>query len=263
MKLKENIMKALQIMMKSLLILLIFSCGSDKTKKLNQNKNDSKIVNQNREYTTDSNQNITPAQIHGSEIYATKKGSEPSDMIWSKNTTISKGTLWRKEKTYGSNNWSDIVVSNIFGFKETVSIGEIVQVVPLRKELPIIKLSVIQTRKRNDFGDTWYEVDLEKISKEHEEYWSINTPPERSPEFPSDLLIIYPVIKNCTRLQGIQFETKDLPVNISNDMIQCALDFNGDKLPDVLGIGEDAASLEETYIKLNNEWINSSALSGC
>ena len=236
-------MKALQIMIKSLLILLVFSCGSDKTKKLNQNENDSKTVNQNREYTTDSNQNITPAQIHGSEIYATKKGSEPSDMIWSKNTTIGEGILWRKEKTYGSNNWPDIVVSNIFGFKETVSIGEIVQIVPLRKELPIIKLSVIETRKRNDFGDTWYEVDLENIPKDHEEYWSINTP------FPSDLLIIYPVIKNCTRLQGIQFEAKDLPVNISNDIIQCALDFNGDKLPDALRIGEDAASLMVTYVK--------------
>ena len=262
MKLKENIMKSLQIMIKSLLILLVFSCGSDKTKKLNQNENDSKVVNQNREYTTDSNQNITPAQIHGIEIYATKKGSEPSDMIWSKNTTIGKGTLWRKEKTYGNNNWSDIVASNIFGFKETVSIGEIVQVVPLRKELPIIKLSVIETRKRNDFGDTWYEVDLENIPKEHEEYWSINTPTERSPEFPSDLLIIYPVIKNCTRLKGIQFEAKDLPVNISNDIIQCALDFNGDKLPDALGIGEDAASLEDTYVKINNEWILI-ALPGC
>ena len=238
---KGNIMKAIQIIIKSLLIVLVCSCRSDKTKELNQN--------------------IDPAKLHESEINTTKKDSEPSDGIWGINTTIGEGTLWRKEKTYGSNNWSDIVATNI-GFKEIVGIGEIVQVIPLRKELPIIKLSVIKTRKRNDEGDIWYEVYLGEIPKEHEEYWKIKTPPERRPEFPSDLLIIYPVIENCTRLQGIQFEAKDLPVNISNDIIQCALDFNGDKLPDALGLGEDAASVEATYIKVNNEWILIS-LPGC
>jgi hypothetical protein len=148
-----------------------------------------------------------------------------------------------------------------------VDIGEIVQVIPLRKQLSIIKLEVMDTKKRDDFDDgtdIWYEVELEKISENYKEYWTIKSLSGIREEYPSEVLIVYPPVKNCTLLQGVQFESKDLPENISHDIIKGALDFDGDELPDAIVCAFCCSNRQaivtcdnicgETYIKVNNKW---------
>ena len=251
-------MKTTQLIIKALLIISICSCGGNKTKEINDN---------------DSIQTTTHSKLNKSEeIDVSKNDVESTKETLDINTTIGEGIIWRRE-IEGNNNWSEIVATNIFGFKQNVDTGEIVQLIPLRKELPIIKLKVIKTKKRDDFDDgtdIWYEVELESISENYKEYWSIKSLPGIRQEYPSEVLIVYPPVKNCTLLQGVQFESKDLPENISNDIIKGALDFNGDNRPDALVCDFCCSSRQptgtcdytcgETYIKVNNKWkiINSS-----
>jgi hypothetical protein len=218
---------------------------------------------------SDSIQTITTSKISESKgVDISKNNLESTKETLNINTIIGEGKIARS-KIEGNNNWSEIVATNIFGFKKNVGIGEIVQLIPLRKDIPIIKLEVISTEKRDD-GDIWYEIELETISENYKEYWSIKSLPCKSENYPSDVLIVYPPIKNCTLLQGIQFESKDLPENISNDLIKGALDFDGDNLPDALVCefcckkgGPTGGTCEytckytcgETYIKENNKWI--------
>lgn len=276
---RKNIMKTRQIIILSFLVTLTCSCGSNEKKV--QNESDLKIVTKNQKSTTDSIQVIIPSKQNENEVDARKQGSELSNntihlntssiQLWDLNTIIGEAIIWRTEKTEGSNDWSDIVVANIFGFKNDVPVGELVQLFPLRKELPIIELGVIKTNKRDELDtDIWYEVELENIPEEYEEYWNIKSSSERRPEYPSDLLFVYPAINSCTLLQDIHFETKDLPINISNDVIKGALDFDGDELPDAIvctfccstrqPVGDCEYTCGEIYIKVNNKWtmINSS-----
>jgi hypothetical protein len=231
------------------------SCGGNQTKGVNHNDND-------------SIQTTTPSKLPESEeIDISKNDMKSTKETLDINTTIEEGIISRS-KIEGNNNWSEIVATNIFGFKQNVGIGEIVQLIPLRKELSIIKLEVIRTEKRDDLNggtNIWYEVELESISENYKEYWSIKSLPDRSEEYPSDVLIVYPPVKNCTLLQGIQFESKDLPENISNDIIKGALDFDGDNRPDALvyefccktrqPTGTCDYTCGETYVKENNKWI--------
>tara|TARA_B100000809_G_C15127866_1_gene527051 strand:+ start:716 stop:1492 length:777 start_codon:yes stop_codon:yes gene_type:complete len=250
-------MKNTQRIIKALLILLMCSCNGNQTKGVHNNNNNN-----------DSIQTTTTSKLNESEeIDISENDMESTKETLYINTTIGEGIIWRR-KIEGNNNWSEIVATNIFGFKQNVGIGEIVQLIPLRKELSIIELEVISTEKRDDLNNginIWYEVELESIPENYKEYWSIKSLPDLSEEFPSDVLILYPPVKNCTLLQGIQFEAKDLPENISNDIIKGALDFDGDNLPDAL-ICEFCCSTRqptetcdytcgETYVKENNKWI--------
>jgi hypothetical protein len=252
-------MKTTQLTIKALLILSMFSCEGNKTKEIDKT-------------FSDSIQTSEPSEILKSEgIDISNNDVESTEETLDINTIIGEGIIWRRQGE-GNNNWAEIVATNIAGFKQNVEIGEIVQLIPLRKELPIIKLEVIKTIKRDDFDDgtnIWYEVKLESISEKYKEYWSIESLPGTGQEYPSEVLIVYPPVKNCTLLQGAQFESKDLPENISNEIIKGALDFDGDSRPDALvcdfccstrqPIGTCDYTCGETYLKLNNQWILSNS----
>lgn len=130
---------------------------------------------------------------------------------------------------------------------------------------------MVNTNRRDELEpDIWYEVKLESIPEKHAEYRTIKSLPEIREEYPSEVLIVYPAIRNCTLLTDMQFEAKDLPENISNDIIKGALDFDGDKLPDVIvasfccktrkPAGNCDYICSETYMKVDNKWtlVNSS-----
>tara|TARA_R110001632_G_scaffold229642_1_gene366159 strand:+ start:4961 stop:5704 length:744 start_codon:yes stop_codon:yes gene_type:complete len=244
-------MKAIKTGFQLLLILLVCSCGSDTIKVPNKNEIITKTVVE------------IPKEITDIQNTAISK--------WDINTTLGEGIIWRMEEKEGSNDWSDIVVTNIFGFKNKIAIGEAVQIIPLRKELPTITLNVVKTTKRDEMApDIWYEIELENIPKKYKEYWEIGALPEIRPEYPSNVIVVYPLMDNCTLLQGILFQSKDLPANISNNIIKGALDFDGDGLPDAIlsefccknKQSNDSCEYycSETYIKVDNKWtmINSS-----
>ena len=188
---------------------------------------------------------------------------EKSNGIWDLNTIIGGGIIYRKEKlidlTEGNNNWSEIVVANIYyshveapyGTAALPPIGETIQLIPHQKELPIIELKIIEDGR------------LENISENYKEYWSTESLPGINQKYPSEVVIVYPPIKNLTLLdinKEAYFETS------SKEDIKAALDFDGDKKPDLLVEeycgkggeinGEFYCELYEgaTTIKINNKW---------
>ena len=189
----------------------------------------------------------------------------PTTKKWDKTTVIGEATLWRNEEIEGSNEWKTVHATNVFGFKKDIAKEEIIQVIPLTKELPILGLKVTETTKRDDFDgeDIWYEVELEVIK--NNEYWSYKGPKERRAEYPIDLLVVYPAIENATLLTKHDFSVEELPKNVSNTIIKGALDFDNDQLPDAIvcefccSDRSSATDCEyfcgEIYIKVNGQWI--------
>ncbi|PLX13448.1 MAG: hypothetical protein C0598_03460 [Marinilabiliales bacterium] len=245
----------------TLIITIFYSCEGNRTKEANHNESDKELLTETKDASSDTSQNPDASVLNETELQNLESLSE----TWDLKTTIGEGMIWRKEKVDGSDNWTEIVVTNIFGFKHDMDTGEIVQIVPLRKELPIITLAVVKTTKRDDFeADIWYEVKLESIPEKYTEYRTIKSPPELRQEYPSEVIVVYPAVRNCSLLYDIQFEAKDLPENISNDIIKGALDFDGDNLPDAIicsfccktrkPTGNCDYICSETYIKLDNKW---------
>lgn len=249
-------MRGIQLSLLALTLVLLYSCES-------ANKAEH---HQHPEPTTDSLPSSS-STIHNAEEPGTpSQDLQPTNTRWDSTTIIGEGIIWRK-KDDESDKWSDIVATNIFGFKRKVELGEMVQLVPLRKELPILNLKVIRTLKRDEMApDIWYEIDLENIPKQHEIFWTIDPPKNMGPPYPSKFLAVYPPIKNCTLLDPVQFDTKDLPANTSIEEIKGALDFDGDELPDALvcefccddseQIGNCEYTCGQTYLKVNKQWIS-------
>ena len=90
---------------------------------------------------------------------------EKSNGIWDLNTIIGGGIIYRKEKlidlTEGNNNWSEIVVANIYyspieapyGTAALPPIGETIQLIPHQKELPIIELKIIEDGRLENISE--------------------------------------------------------------------------------------------------------------
>lgn len=179
---------------------------------------------------------------------------------------VGSGIVSRSDLDSISNLYNYIDISNIFGFTSKLDVNEMIQVVPLRKELPIVELPVISTEYRNDTGfDVWYELELGAIK--NDKYSSVAALPEMSAEYPSDVLCIYPVQENCQLLDIKALRKDDLPINVTLDIVKGALDFNNDGIPDALDIefccstrkprhSEDCDyTCGETYVKLGEKWV--------
>ena len=83
------------------------SCGGNKTKEINDN---------------DSIQTTTHSKLNKSEeIDVSKNDVESTKETLDINTTIGEGIIWRRE-IEGNNNWSEIVATNIFGFKQLLDL---------------------------------------------------------------------------------------------------------------------------------------------
>lgn len=178
--------------------------------------------------------------------------------------TIGEGLVLRAESKNLDNQWESVEIANIFGFKDQLNNGELVQVIPLREELPSLLLPVVRTKLRDEY-DIWYEVDLELITDSS--YWKIESKPDRRPEYPSDVLVVYPPIQNCKLLPTAKLNSSELPQFAPKEIIKGALDFDNDNKPDALVLEfccKDRKTREnpdcdytcgETYVKLNGNWI--------
>lgn len=203
-------------------------------------------------------------------VLDTTQRSRSLNLVWDKNTTIADGIVYRSGE---NNNWKSVFATNIFGFKNNPPHGEFAQIVPLRTDLPTIELKITKTTKRNDVDDydkkyDWYEVELEPIKNKN--YWIVKSPKNIRAEYPSDILVIYPAIKNVSLLDINKLEESELPKNTTINAIKGALDFNNDGLPDAVvtqfccGNKTNKKDCEyecgETYLKLSGNWlqINSS-----
>lgn len=223
--------------------------------------------NSKKEAPEKKNRIITETSKTTSITTDTTQTAISATQTWNASTTIGEATLWRNKKAENSSEWKEILVTNVFGFQKDVPLGSIVQVIPLSKKVPVLGLKVTETTKRDGFEETedddWFEVELEEIK--NKQYHSFKGPKERSDEYPLDLLVVYPPIKNCTLLENRNFKTTDLPKNVFNEIIKGALDFDNDELPDAIvckfccNDKSSATDCEyfcgEVYIKVDGKWI--------
>lgn len=187
--------------------------------------------------------------------------------MWNSNTIIGEGMVLRNEKNEGSNQWNSIEIVNVFGFKKEVPIGNKIQIIPLAKELPVIGLKVVKTVEREGFeddgSDKWYEIHPENVL--NKEYWIFKGPETRRAEYPSDVLIVYPPVKNATLMDVSKIQSNQIPEEITTNIIKGALDFDNDGLPDAIVCefccADKSSSKDceytcgETYLKIDNKWV--------
>ncbi|MCG6142785.1 SH3 domain-containing protein [Leptospira mtsangambouensis] len=152
---------------------------------------------------------------------------------------------------------------------------QIISIFPLYK--PMQKLFQIQVKKStkeisNDTGDATlnkgFNVTKENLYTryiiEHEE---INIPylvniknPERNPDYPSDVIVIYPPVQyvKCVTKNKI----KIIPKNELLKDLSYALDLDNDQIEDLLMFKGDDGSFASGYIKKNKHWILMYSFSG-
>ncbi|MFT6134075.1 MAG: hypothetical protein ACJAZM_000558 [Cyclobacteriaceae bacterium] len=170
-------------------------------------------------------------------------------------TIVASGQIWRTDDL--------IKVVGIYGFKKSVQLGEMVQVMPLRSELPAMIMEITQIRLRNDvdYIPAWYEIELEDI--EDEIFRTIAAPSGMSDSYPSDLLVVYPPVKGCKRLFPGAYAPSELPNGMTDDQVKGVLDFDADSIPDVVvtqycckeeADGSCDYTCGETYIKSDGSW---------
>ncbi len=171
--------------------------------------------------------------------------------------------IWRREAVDGSEDWTSVHAFNVDGFRNEVVEGAMVQIFPLADGLPIIELKIINATRREDMGKPSYHLELEEITDKS--YWTFKGPPERRAEFPTDLLVLYPPIKQASLMSNKTLLQEDLPENIKSDIIKSALDFDGDGKADAIvcyfccrdrsPIDNCDYHCNETYVKINNNWV--------
>ncbi|MBM78359.1 MAG: hypothetical protein CL846_07740 [Crocinitomicaceae bacterium] len=239
-------MKLTSILFKAILFTFLISCSNENTNGINKEQKHSS--------TNEIEKEINPIEK-----------SNSITQNWDTNTVVGDGIIWRTELNV-ENHYEDIYVTNIFGFKKNIDVGEMVQVIPLRMELPIINLRVINSTKLEYLEvEDRYSIELEKIPKKYNEFWEIKSLEGISPEFPSNLIILYPPVKDCKLLSTHELKDEDLPNNISNKIVKGALDFNNDNQPDALvcefcckeRFSEKNCEYTcgETYIKFEKKWV--------
>lgn len=213
--------------------------------------------------TTDTRKTIKSTDTMDSALTAVSlQAPKPLIETWDSTTVIGEAVLWRKAKDDGSGNWESVLATNVFGFKKSIPLGALVQIIPQTKALPAITLEVLKVTKRDDAEEVWYQIELEEIRDSS--YWNFQGSTDRRPEFPCELLVLYPPVTDCSILLGNEFDAADLPSGVGNELIKGALDFNGDGLPDALictfcckdrsPIGSCDNHCEEFYIKYDHKW---------
>ena len=238
-------MKRTSIVITLLLIILAFACKESKNKET--------VIYTKKEVIVDKK-----------IVLDTTQNSKTKNTTWSKNTSIAEGIIYRSGE---ENSWKSVFATNIFGFKKKPKIGDYAQIIPLRNDLSVLELKINKTDKRNDVDENdskfdWYSVFLESVK--NKDYWTVKSPKDIRAEYPSDVLVVYPPIKNAVLLDSSKLTASDVPKNTAIDVIKGALDFDGDSLPEALVVSfccndktthkDCEYECSETYLKIDGKW---------
>lgn len=221
------------------------------------------VTSCNNEIVQEEKQKEVPVEIVTSTD--TTQSHLPKNQTWDSNTVIGEAVIWRSEEVDGSNDWTSVAVTNIFGFKNDIPAGDIVQIIPLINKLPVLGLKIIDSKKMEgyDENDIWYNIKLEEV--ENKEYWTFEGPEDRRAEFPLDVLVVYPAVKSCSLMETKNIKTEDLPSNITLELILGALDFDEDGSADAIvckfccktrtQVGDCDYTCGEVYLKVGEKWM--------
>ena len=187
--------------------------------------------------------------------------------------TIAEGIVWRESED-DRPPWKRITITNIFGFKTRPAVGDEVTVVTVDAPIPTFSLRILKATPKQESCDersplSW-EVELQPITQKT--FFEASPPPERRPEFPFDVVIIYPAVKLARQIGNNQLKPEMLPRGVLIDTVEAAIDLNEDHRPDMVVVKYCCSTGKQmtencnyecgkTFKKAGNAWrlVNSSA----
>jgi len=157
--------------------------------------------------------------------------------------TIGEGVVWRISDTKNEHGmylppWKEITITNLFGFKRMPVIGDKVTIVLLGSDISPLNLRIIKAEKKKDACTgglpAWWEVEIEPIKLR--KLFDIEPMPNRSAEYPFDVVVLYPAVKVARQIGKGQLTRSMLPRGVFINTVKAAIDFTDDRTPDVVVI---------------------------
>src|SRR5262245_39641069 len=129
--------------------------------------------------------------------------------------------------------WREIKIINVFGFKSRPARGAKATVIPLGADISPLDLRIIKAEKVANPCNTrmpgWWEVELEPITQK--EFFEIAPLLNRADEYPFDVALIYPAVKDARQIKKDQLIKAMLPKGVAINIVKAALDLTGDGKP--------------------------------
>ncbi|HEV2761568.1 MAG TPA: hypothetical protein VGV38_01140 [Pyrinomonadaceae bacterium] len=119
-------------------------------------------------------------------------------------------------------------------FKTRPAVGASLTVVPLGVKLPPLELKIKKVaREMNQCtARNFWQADLEPITRR--DFRDAAPLPERRPDAPFDVLVIYPAVKTYKLLEASALAARTLPRGVTPKVVRAAVDLDGDAAPELL-----------------------------
>lgn len=160
--------------------------------------------------------------------------------------------------------WTKVELAAL-AFKTKPAAGASVTVVPLGVKLPPLDLKITKVaREMNQCtAENFWQADLEPITRR--DFRDAAPVTGRRPEYPFEVLVIYPAVKTYKLLEAPTLNARTLPRGITPKTVRAALDLDGDAQPELLYVHHccDAPSkplaqcdyeCSKTYQKTRGVW---------
>ena len=149
--------------------------------------------------------------------------------------TIGTGMVWREADDSSPQAWKEATIENIFGFKASPSLNEMATVVPISNEVDKFELEIVKTKQEEGCTpteDEWWSVELEPF--ELSMLSAVSVPASRNPEYPFDVVVIYPAQKIANLLDINKIPQENLPKGVFKNTVEAAIDLTGTGGPDAI-----------------------------
>jgi hypothetical protein len=132
--------------------------------------------------------------------------------------------------------WTQVEITNVFGFKRSPKTGDKVTIVPLDVDIAPFELTITKTQKKTQCsgpgGEIWWQVDFESVKDKR--FFEQPPLPNRREEYPFDVAVIYPTVEYAQQIKRSELVTNMLPRGIYINTVKAALDLTRDGIPEVL-----------------------------
>ena len=155
--------------------------------------------------------------------------------------TLSEGVVWRKSDNRNPHGgflppWTEVSITNLFGFKRKPVIGDLVTVVPIGADIPAFELRILNAKPTENPCDkrlgNWWEVELDRVNQTA--VHQAGAIAGRSPEFPFDVVVIYPSVRFAREIARDQLNRQTLPKRVTVQTVKAAIDVTADRIPDIV-----------------------------
>ena len=161
--------------------------------------------------------------------------------------------------------WTSVEVTNVFGFKKQPRDGSRVSFVPVDIDFGQfdlkLKRSVIQDGCDKS-SPKWWSAEFEPVTDNR--IFDIAPLPERSQEFPFDVVVIYPAVSAARQIPKSEIKPEMLPGGVKLGVVKAAIDVTSDGAPDLVITEYCCASAAKTtncdltcgttYKRVGNSW---------